>query len=72
MNNKADAKPDKAYKNFDFLNSPEARPVRILAEFLEPAERFRKHRIHDTIVFFGSSRIQDPASAKPPAERAQE
>ena len=32
---------EKAYKNLDFINSPDARPLRILAEYLEPATRFR-------------------------------
>jgi uncharacterized protein (TIGR00730 family) len=49
--------PDKAYKNLEFLNSPNARTVRMLCEFLEPQARFRKHQIRDTIVFFGSARI---------------
>jgi hypothetical protein len=31
--------------------------VRILCEFLEPGSRFRRNRIHDTIVFFGSARV---------------
>ncbi len=57
-------KPEKAYKNFNFLNSPDARTVRVLAEFLEPAARFKKHRIHDTIVFFGSARAVDSKTAK--------
>lgn len=57
-------KPVKAYKNLEFLNSPDARLVRILAEFLEPAARFRKHRIHDTIVFFGSARFLEPGKAR--------
>ncbi|MFA6239652.1 MAG: hypothetical protein WC655_01910, partial [Candidatus Hydrogenedentales bacterium] len=49
--------PEKAYKNLAFLNSPDARIVRILCEFLEPGSRFRRNRIHDTIVFFGSARV---------------
>ena len=57
-------RPKKAYKNLDFLNSPDARAVRILAEFLEPAARFRKYRIKDTIVIFGSARTEEPAVAK--------
>jgi uncharacterized protein (TIGR00730 family) len=52
--------PPKAYNNQDFLNSPDARTLRILAEFLEPRKRFRDERISDTIVFFGSARIQPP------------
>ena len=46
----------KAYKDMEFLVSPEARVIRILAEYLEPLHRFRKAKIHDTIVFFGSAR----------------
>lgn len=51
-------KPIKAYKNLDFLNSPDARIIRILSEFLEPQTRFRRHGVRDTIVFFGSARIR--------------
>ncbi len=52
-------KPPKAYKNAEFLNSPDARIVRIMAEFLEPQARFRSENIKDTIVFFGSARIEE-------------
>jgi len=47
----------KAYKNKTFLNSPSARLIRILSEMIEPAARFRKYKVRDTVVFFGSSRI---------------
>lgn len=47
----------KAYENIDFLNSSEARIIRMLSEFLEPQTRFRKHKVIDTIVFFGSARL---------------
>ncbi|MBN8723451.1 MAG: LOG family protein [Acidobacteria bacterium] len=53
-----DRKVVKAYNNLEFLNSPDARLIRILAEYLEPARRFRQYRIQDTIVFFGSARIK--------------
>src|SRR5215469_6223235 len=46
-----------AYLDESFLTSEEARPLRILAEYLEPLERFRSLRVRDTIVFFGSARI---------------
>ena len=36
---------------------PDARPLRILSEYLEPLSHFRRQRIRDTIVFFGSARI---------------
>lgn len=54
---KSDIWPIKAYKNLDFLNSPDARTIRILCEFVEPETRFRHFRIKNTIVFFGSTRI---------------
>lgn len=47
----------KAYENIDFLNSSDARILRMLAEFLQPQSRFRKLRIIDTVVFFGSARL---------------
>jgi hypothetical protein len=40
-----------------FLESSTARPLRILAEYLAPLEAFRRERVHDTVVFFGSARI---------------
>ncbi|MDP7489132.1 MAG: LOG family protein [Arenicellales bacterium] len=47
----------KAYKNPDFLDSPDARLLRIVSEYVEPASRFAQHDIEDTIVFMGSARI---------------
>lgn len=46
-----------AYKNEEFLDSDDARPLRILAEYLEPMSAFQRARIRDTIVFFGSARL---------------
>src|SRR2546430_2423782 len=46
-----------AYLNREFLESEEARPLRILGEYLEPLRRFRAQNIQDTVVFFGSARI---------------
>jgi len=48
-----------AYKNDEFLKSPDSRPLRILSEYLEPLAHFRRQRVRDTIVFFGSARIQE-------------
>lgn len=56
--------PEKAYKNLDFLNSADARTLRILSEFYEPQSRFKKHNIVDTVVFFGSARIKSEKDAK--------
>ena len=49
----------KAYSNQEFLNSKNARALRILAEYLEPKSRFEEHGIEDTIVFFGSARFKE-------------
>jgi uncharacterized protein (TIGR00730 family) len=46
-----------AYKNERFLDSDAARPLRILAEYLEPMDAFHRERVRDTIVFFGSARL---------------
>lgn len=47
-----------AYENSGFLNSPDARTIRIVAEYLEPLARFRREQIQDTVVFFGSARFR--------------
>ncbi len=46
-----------AYENPTFLNSPDGRPLRIMSEYAEPLARFRRERIRDTVVFFGSARF---------------
>src|ERR1700685_862710 len=46
-----------AYENPAFLNSPDGRLLRILAEYQEPLARFRREQIQDTVVFFGSARF---------------
>ena len=48
-----------AYKNEEFLDSSAARSIRILSEYLEPLDHFRREQIRDTIVFFGSARITE-------------
>jgi uncharacterized protein (TIGR00730 family) len=53
-----------AYLNPDFLESDEARPIRILSEYLEPLRRFREERIEDTVVFFGSARVDSRERAE--------
>jgi hypothetical protein len=47
-----------AYENSAFLNSADGRLIRILAEYTEPLARFRRERIQDTVVFFGSARFR--------------
>jgi len=54
----------KAYDNLDFLHGRSARHLRVLAEFIEPEERLRKHGIRNTIVFFGSATSVDNRTFK--------
>jgi len=49
----------KAYRDAEFINSKNARALRILAEYLEPKARFEEHKVEDTIVFFGSARFRE-------------
>jgi uncharacterized protein (TIGR00730 family) len=53
-----------AYLLPEFLESDEARPIRILSEYLEPLQRFREQNIQDTVVFFGSARIRSRECAE--------
>src|SRR5438309_7917603 len=48
-----------AYENPRYLNGPDGRPLRIMAEYMEPLARFRREKIQDTVVFFGSARFAD-------------
>ena len=59
-----DKMPPKAYKNLAFLSSPDARTLRILAEYLEPQQRFWEEGVRDTVVFFGSARIRSKKQAQ--------
>ncbi len=56
-------KPPKAYKNLDFLQSRDARIIRVLCELVEPQIRLQKHNIKNTIVFFGSARAKSMKDA---------
>src|SRR5947209_2210070 len=53
-----------AYENPAFTNGPDGRSLRILAEYWEPLSRFRKERVQDTVVFFGSARWMNLSSAQ--------
>ena len=62
----------KAYKNEEFLSSLDAREIRIQAEYLEPESRFENFDVKDTVVFFGSARIQSRRSAQRALKIARE
>ena len=74
-----------AYENKLFLGGPDGRALRIMAEYMEPLARFRRERIQDTVVFFGSARfrsrdvashdlelLQKPGSVEPAPPEEQE
>ena len=52
-----------AYRNEEFLDTPDARPLRILSEYLYPLSHLRKEKISDTIVFFGSARTFEASAS---------
>lgn len=60
--------PDIAYDNKEFMVSEEARPIRILSEVLEPVHRLAKQKVHSTVLFLGSSRV-DPRDRRSPLAR---
>ncbi len=49
--------PKLAYRDERFLDSADARALRILSEYLEPQTRLRREGVQNTVVFFGSARI---------------
>lgn len=55
----APVQPTKAYKNQDFLNSREARVIRIMCEFEDTLKRLREQGVKETIMVFGSARARD-------------
>jgi uncharacterized protein (TIGR00730 family) len=63
--------PIKAYNNETFLNSKDARALRILAEYLEPKSRFDRHHVDDTIVFMGSARTASREQAEEALRKAE-
>ena len=64
--------PRKAYKNDKFLNSKDARGLRILSEYMEPEARFEEFQVRDTVVFFGSARFVSRDEAEKRLKAAQD
>jgi len=54
----------KAYHNQRFIESKDARSLRILSEYLEPLSRFQRYQVQDTIVFMGSARLKSREAAE--------
>lgn len=64
--------PVKAYRDVDFLTSPKARTLRILAEYLEPEARFEREGVDKTVVFFGSARARCEQDVRRDLEAARQ
>ena len=60
-----------AYKDVEFLSSPELRPVRMELELLKPELALQQHGVQSTIVTFGSTRIVEPSVAEAQLEHAE-
>jgi len=63
---------DKAYEDVRFLESKDARALRMLAEYLEPLSRFKRYGVRDTIVFMGSARLMSREAAEAALAHAKE
>ncbi|HXR78578.1 MAG TPA: TIGR00730 family Rossman fold protein [Bryobacteraceae bacterium] len=61
-----------AYKDDAFIESHEARPLRILSEYLWPLVHLEEEKIQDTIVFFGSARLKEDGPLGKYYEEARE
>jgi len=61
-----------AYQDRKFMESLGARPLRILAEYLDPLGRLRRANVGDTIVMFGSARIYSRERAEARLRQVEE
>ena len=50
---------DRFYYDEKFLGSMSGRPLRILSEYLGPLSTLQMNKVKDTIVFFGSARLNE-------------
>ncbi len=60
-----------AYKDPRFMDSKPARVLRMMAEYFDPLVRLRREGVMDTIVIFGSARIESREAALKKLKRAQ-
>jgi uncharacterized protein (TIGR00730 family) len=60
-----------AYLDIPFMKSTPARPLRILAEYIDPLTRLQQEGVADTIVMFGSARILPRSRAQARLARAR-
>jgi len=56
--------PKPPHQDPKFLASTPARPIRILGEYIHPLVQLKREGIGDTIVMFGSARIESHETAQ--------
>src|SRR5437660_11944398 len=56
--------PKAPHEDQKFLSSTPARPIRILGEYIHPLVQLKREGIGDTIVMFGSARIESHENAQ--------
>src|ERR1700756_1530677 len=61
--------PKAPHENSEFLASPPARPIRIISEYIYPLVQLKKEGIGDSIVMFGSARIESHETASSRLDR---
>jgi len=61
-----------AVEDPDFLWSYEARPLRLMADYLKAELQLQKHGVRNTIVVFGSTRLEEPGAARRRLEELRE
>jgi len=61
-----------AIKDQDFLDSDDARGVRLQMDYLKPERQLNRQGIQSTIVVFGSTRIAEPTAAKHKLEKLRD
>eukprot|EP00445_Apocalathium_hangoei_P060138 CAMPEP_0204091480 /NCGR_PEP_ID=MMETSP0360-20130528/189425_1 /ASSEMBLY_ACC=CAM_ASM_000342 /TAXON_ID=268821 /ORGANISM="Scrippsiella Hangoei, Strain SHTV-5" /LENGTH=256 /DNA_ID=CAMNT_0051040745 /DNA_START=75 /DNA_END=841 /DNA_ORIENTATION=+ len=64
-------KPTKAYRNSSFLNSHDARLIRIMCELQEPQQRLEAAGVDNIVMFFGSARAKPKAQYEEAVKEAE-
>lgn len=57
----------KSYRDPEFMMGPDARPLRMLAEYIDPQTRLNEESVNKVLIFFGSARLRSE-HGEPPAQ----
>uniref|UniRef100_A0A7S4QPL4 Cytokinin riboside 5'-monophosphate phosphoribohydrolase n=1 Tax=Alexandrium monilatum TaxID=311494 RepID=A0A7S4QPL4_9DINO len=64
-------RPQKAYRNNEFLNSNAARLIRVMCELEEPKTRLDNQGVENIVMFFGSARAKPKKEYEAAVEEAE-